>query len=74
MKIIILGTAIKEDMADELAVTVIAAGFEGPRDLGSPVVPKTEEEEAQVETGVDEAGLSNDYSGTLGIEIPRFLR
>lgn len=72
--IIILGTAIKEDMADELAVTVIAAGFEGPRDLGSPVVPKTEEEEAQVETGVDEAGLSNDYSGTLGIEIPRFLR
>ena len=72
--IIILGTAIKEDMADELAVTVIAAGFEGPRDLGSPVVPKTEDEETQVETGVDEAGLSNDYSGTLGIEIPRFLR
>ena len=70
--IIILGTAIKEDMQDELAVTVIAAGFEGPRDF--TVVPKAEEEEPKEETGLDEKELSTDYPGVSPIEIPRFLR
>ena len=70
--IIILGTAIKEDMQDELAVTVIAAGFEGSRDF--TVVPKVEEEPLKEETGLDEEELSTDYPGVSPIEIPRFLR
>lgn len=75
--IIILGTAIKEDLQDEIAVTVIAAGFENPRDFGGPVLPKTEPEEVvQGETGLDSEKLVDDYRDTFGsgIEIPRFLR
>ena len=75
--IIILGTAIKEDLQDEIAVTVIAAGFENPRDFGGPVLPKTEPEEiVQGETGLDSEALVDDYRDTFGkgIEIPRFLR
>lgn len=43
--IIILGTSIKEEMQDEIAITVIAAGFEKPptgrdfQDEATPVVP-----------------------------------
>ena len=75
--IIILGTAIKEDLQDEIAVTVIAAGFENPRDFGGPVLPKTEPEEiVQGETRLDSEALVDDYRDTFGkgIEIPRFLR
>ena len=45
--IIILGASIKEEMQDEIAVTVIAAGFEKPQDmdiLNSPVIPNKQAE------------------------------
>ena len=75
--IIILGTAIKEDMQDEIAVTVIAAGFENNRDIG-PIVPAPETEKERSlkeETGVDTKSLRDDYKDTFGgIDIPNFLR
>lgn len=73
--IIILGTAIKEDLQDEIAVTVIAAGFENTRDIG-PIVPNPEtERHDQMETGTASAVDSmDDYNGVSGIEIPKFLR
>ena len=71
--IIILGTSIKEELHDEIAVTVIAAGFEKPRDLGSmiPGVP-AEGEADRVEP--EHLNESADFESLKGMDIPDFLR
>ncbi len=73
--IIILGTAIKDDMQDEIAVTVIAAGFENnTREIG-PIVPPTEPiRENNEETGLNSSALHDDYDGLPKFDIPNFLR
>ncbi|MDO4833870.1 MAG: cell division protein FtsZ [Bacillota bacterium] len=74
--IIILGTSIKEELQDELAVTVIAAGFEKPRDLGSmiPGRPEAGEPSQHESTGPAPANETTDYEGIKGMDIPVFLR
>ncbi|MBQ9059723.1 MAG: cell division protein FtsZ [Firmicutes bacterium] len=81
--IIILGTSIKEEMQDEIAITVIAAGFEKPptgRDLREDsVVPGIR---SGIETGSEEAAPAPasasrntaSYEGIPGIDIPDFLK
>ncbi len=81
--IIILGTSIKEEMQDEIAITVIAAGFEKPptgRDLREDsVVPGLR---SGIETGSEEAAPAPaptsrntaSYDGIPGIDIPDFLK
>lgn len=81
--IIILGTSIKEEMQDEIAITVIAAGFEKPptgRDLREDsVVPgirsgiETRSEEA-APAPVAESRNTASYEGIPGIDIPDFLK
>lgn len=74
--IIILGASIKEDMQDEISVTVIAAGFEKPGSvdiLNSPVIPNNTAENA--EPANEEApAKENVYKGTSRIDIPTFLQ
>ncbi|MDO4176287.1 MAG: cell division protein FtsZ [Bacillota bacterium] len=74
--IIILGTSIKEEMQDELAVTVIAAGFEKPRDLGSMIPGRPEVDEQSQPESVEPAPASDtaDFEGIKGMDIPIFLR
>lgn len=79
--IIILGASIKEELQDEIAVTVIAAGFERPQDvdiLNSPVIPgKPEESTADTHSApADTAAPSTEdaYKGMSGIDIPTFLK
>ena len=78
--IIILGASIKEDMQDEILVTVIAAGFEkGSSDLlNSSVIPgsgaedgvgMTEQPERSAEAAEDDV-----YKGSSRIDIPTFLQ
>ena len=81
--IIILGTSIKEEMQDEIAITVIAAGFEKPptgRDLREDsVVPGIR---STIETGseaaapipITESRNTASYEGIPGIDIPDFLK
>ncbi|MBQ9015292.1 MAG: cell division protein FtsZ [Firmicutes bacterium] len=80
--IIILGTSIKEEMQDEIAITVIAAGFEKPptgRDIREEsVVPGIR---SGIETGSEEAAApvspsrnTASYDGIPGIDIPDFLK
>ncbi|MDD6190042.1 MAG: cell division protein FtsZ [Firmicutes bacterium] len=75
--IIILGTSIKEELQDEIKITVIAAGFERPKDFGGSVIPDRqnalpeEKEFAEPEKKVD--GTS-EYKGLVGMEIPDFLK
>ena len=74
--IIILGTSIKEDMQDEIAVTVIAAGFEKPRDLGT-IIPSRPADEAMAETtgtAAEPVSEMADYQGISGMDIPDFLK
>ena len=79
--IIIMGAAIKEDLQDEIVVTVIAAGFEKTQDLdilNSPVIPdKPEESPAETHSApADNAAPSTEdaYKGMSGIDIPTFLK
>ena len=78
--IIILGASIKEEMQDEIAVTVIAAGFEKPQDmdiLNSPVIPnkQAETKEDGYSAPVETAPSTEDaYKGMSGIDIPTFLK
>lgn len=75
--IIILGTSIKEDLQDEIKITVIAAGFEKPKDFGGPVIPEKQkaksEDNEQAEPENKIAGAS-EYKGIAGMEIPDFLK
>ena len=75
------GAAIKEDLQDEIVVTVIAAGFEKTQDmdiLNSPVIPdKSEESPAETHSApADNAAPSTEdaYKGMSGIDIPTFLK
>ena len=73
--IIILGTSIKEEMKDEIAVTVIAAGFEKGREE-APVIPERPAMEAQPEP-VTKAAVPRhtaDFSKTADYDIPDFLK
>ena len=73
--IIILGTSIKEEMQDEIAVTVIAAGFEKGREE-APVIPERPAMEAQPEP-VTKAAVPRhtaDFSKTADYDIPDFLK
>ncbi|MCQ2546249.1 MAG: cell division protein FtsZ [Clostridia bacterium] len=74
--IIILGTSIKEEMQDEIAVTVIAAGFEKPRDLGSMIPGRPEAADPSEPDSVEPAPASDtaDYEGIQEMDIPIFLR
>ncbi len=72
--IIILGASIKEDMQDEISVTVIAAGFEKASSvdlLNSSVIPNNTAVDAAT---VEEAAAEDVYRGTSGIDIPTFLK
>ncbi|MBR2619327.1 MAG: cell division protein FtsZ, partial [Firmicutes bacterium] len=71
--IIILGASIKEDMQDEISVTVIAAGFEKSSSvdiLNSPVIPSAPVEN----TAAAEPAGEDVYKGTNRIDIPTFLQ
>lgn len=75
--IIILGASIKEDMQDELTVTVIAAGFEKASSvdiLNSSVIPNNNVVENATEAGDGEAATEDVYKGTPRIDIPSFLQ
>ncbi len=75
--IIILGTSIKDEMQEEISVTVIAAGFEKPRELGGPIIPSrpvgenAETAEANQEENTKGAA---EYKGLPGMDIPEFLK
>lgn len=74
--IIILGASIKEEMQDEISVTVIAAGFEkagGVDLLNSSVIPNNTAASAAPVN--EEAPAKEDvYKGTSRIDIPTFLQ
>ena len=79
--IIILGASIKEDLQDEISVTVIAAGFEKPNSdlLNSSVVPGegTLEDSAELRKPQETKAAAADddvYKGTSRIDIPTFLQ
>ena len=72
--IIILGASIKEEMQDEISVTVIAAGFDKASSvdiLNTPVVPNNAQE-AQPEES--ETVKEDVYKGASRIDIPTFLQ
>ena len=79
--IIIMGASIKEDLQDEIAVTVIAAGFEKSNVdlLNNSVIPNnntidggTDVSEAAQETA--KADKEDPFKGTARIDIPTFLQ
>lgn len=83
--IIILGTSIKEEMQDEIAITVIAAGFEKPptvRERGDmreerviPDIRSTMELDSEpAPTHVPEPRNTASYDKIPGIDIPDFLK
>ena len=66
---------VKEEMKDEIAVTVIAAGFEKGREE-APVIPERPAMEAQPEP-VTKAAVPRhtaDFSKTADYDIPDFLK
>ena len=80
--IIILGTSIKEEMQDEIAITVIAAGFEKPPTVkdfrNETVIPNIRNtmelnaEEPQVQATPSRNTAS--FDNIPGIDIPDFLK
>jgi len=73
--IIILGTAIREDMQDEIAITVIATGFD---EASRPVEEfKNDEQDQDTDTDDREEGYTStkdsDGRETGAINIPNFL-
>ena len=72
--IIILGTSIKEEMQDEIAVTVIAAGFDG-REPGQSVEKPLEEVVPSIPLGGETKPEPTQHFGnTLEMDIPDFLK
>ena len=78
--IIILGTSIKEEMQDEIAITVIAAGFEKPKTgkyTDDPVVPsiRTAEEEDEEEPKEKPSYTRNtaSFDNVPRQDVPTFL-
>ncbi|MCI7146043.1 MAG: cell division protein FtsZ [Clostridiales bacterium] len=75
--IIILGTSIKEDLQDEIKITVIAAGFERPKDFGGSVIPDKQEgapEDGEKTEPEKKIAGAAEYRGLAGMEIPDFLK
>ena len=79
--IIILGASIKEDMQDEITVTVIAAGFERPSGADvfeSSVIPGSDKTEADMaepqDTASDKPEESSHKFSASRIDIPTFLQ
>ncbi len=73
--IIILGTSIKEEYDDQIGVTVIAAGFEKPRDLGSIMPELAGEAEKDLDKDAHEAGNpSPTGKGVSPFDVPPFLQ
>jgi len=78
--IIILGASIKEELQDEITVTVIAAGFEKSKAdlLGDPVIPgaaQTEEKAGEAAPNQDKSSGDDElYRGVPRIDIPDFLK
>ena len=72
--IIIMGASIKEEMHDEISITVIAAGFE--RNSTSDFTTKKLEEVEPEEPAPEPATAQEDpFAGVVkGIEIPPFLK
>lgn len=72
--IIILGTSIKDDMDDEICVTVIAAGFERPRtDIGEPIIKKPEEMSAGAEKDRNDKDEDPFMKAFGSMDVPGFL-
>ena len=72
--IIILGTSIKEEMQDEIAVTVIAAGFDG-REPGQAVEKPLEEGLPSTPLGGEtKPEPTQPFGNTLEMDIPDFLK
>lgn len=79
--IIILGASIKEEMQDEISVTVIAAGFEKTNSdlLNSPVIPSAGavDADSEMRSAQEEkttAAEDDVYKGASRIDIPTFLQ
>ncbi len=79
--IIILGASIKEDMQDEITVTVIAAGFERPSGADvfeSSVIPGSDKTDADMaepqDTASDKPEESSHKFSASRIDIPTFLQ
>ena len=74
--IIILGTSIKEEMQDEIAVTVIAAGFEPGRDAGPAPVERPAEpvQQAALESEPKPVEHTAKFDTISEDDIPVFLR
>ncbi len=79
--IIILGASIKEEMQDEISVTVIAAGFEKASSvdlLNSSVIPGNDPVESSIAADAGQApsetAADGVYRGTSPIDIPTFLQ
>ena len=73
--IIILGASVKEELTDEIAVTVIAAGFEPSPAAGiiDSVIPK-KSADAAPEAASEEKPSSAFSGGISGIDVPSFLK
>ena len=79
--IIILGASIKEELQDEIAVTVIAAGFEKSAAvdlLNDPVIPSgratDDGADARESSDMNAAADDDPYKGASRIDIPTFLQ
>ena len=71
--IIILGTSIKDELQDEISVTVIAAGFEKPREFDSVVPKKAVDDMLEDAPAIEEPTHVADLND-LGMAIPDFLK
>lgn len=74
--IIILGASVKEELTDEIAVTVIAAGFEKSPAAGiiDSVIPKKNTEPEENKVKEEETSTSAFSGGINGIDVPSFLK
>jgi len=70
---IIWGSVIKEDMGDEIRITVIATGFDTQASAHLPV-PKAAETRAVAATPASEIMLPKDLLPVENIDVPTFMR
>jgi len=70
---IIWGSVIKEDMGDEIRITVIATGFDTQASAHLPI-PKAAETRAVAATPASEIMLPKDLLPVENIDVPTFMR
>jgi len=70
---IIWGSVIKEDMGDEIRITVIATGFDTQASAHLPV-PKAAETRAVAAIPASEIMLPKDLLPVENIDVPTFMR